>query len=56
MLKQTWAFDLFLKLQQYKRKVAIEDDLKTHKTIFLTSLIYIFLLVMMLFFALPSYF
>jgi K+-transporting ATPase A subunit len=56
MLKPTWTLDLFLKLQQYKRKVAIEDDSKTHKMIFLTSLIYIVLLVITLSFAIPSFF
>ena len=38
MLKPTWALDLFYKFQQYKRKVEIEDDSKTHKTILITSL------------------
>jgi len=56
MLKPTWALDLFFKLQQYKRKVEIEDDLKTNKTILITSLIYVFLLVIALSFAIPGYF
>ena len=56
MIKPTWAFDLFLKFQQYKRKVEIEDDSKTHKTILITSLIYILLLVITLSFAIPGYF
>jgi hypothetical protein len=56
MLKSTWALDLFFKLQKYKRKVEMEDDSKTHKTILITSLIYIFLLVITLSFAIPGYF
>ena len=56
MLKPTWVLDLFYKFQQYKRRVEIEDDSKTHKTILITSLIYIFLLVITLSFSIPGYF
>ena len=58
MLKPTWAYDLFLRYHQYKRKAEIKDkdDEKTYWTIFITCIIYIAFLVVTLSFAIPSYF
>ncbi len=56
MLKPSWAYDLFLRYHQYKRKPEIKDDQKTNWTILITCIIYIAFLVATLSFAISSYF
>ena len=56
MLKPSWAYDLFLRYHQYKRKAEIKDDQKTNWTILITCIIYIAFLVATLSFAISSYF